>query len=272
MEKYKVNLHLLENCNYRCKHCFAKFDSHKILDFYEWKKVIDNCTISSVGIEGFNLAGGEPLLHPDLTKIAAYIKSKNLFCSIITNGILMDEKWIKDNAKYYDVIGFSIDSFEPKTMVDLGRRNIKNEYLSKERFIDLTKLIRKYNPPCKIKVNTVVSRLNKDEIMYQTINKIDVDRWKVIKMRPFKNEKFSNFALNLSDMQFENFLRNNKKGQNIIKESTVIASYIIIDANGFLIDNSVGDSHIVINDCKKVDLFNGFKKLKFDKELYFSRY
>ena len=272
MEKYKVNLHLLENCNYKCKHCFAKFDSHKILRFYEWKQIIDNCVMSTVDIQGFNLAGGEPLLHPDIDKIAAYIKSMNLFCSIITNGLLMDEKWIKNNAKYYDVIGFSIDSFEPKTIIDLGRKNIKNEYLTKDRFLYLCDLIRKYNPNCKIKVNTVVNKLNKDEVMYEFINQADVDRWKIIKMRPFKNEEFSNLNLDISREEYDKFVKNNERGQNIVKEVTVRASYIIIDANGFLIDNSRGYTHKLVNDCSRGKFVEGFNELVFDKELYFSRY
>lgn len=272
MEQYKVNLHLLEGCNFKCKHCFAKFDSCKLLGFKDWKHIIDNCLTSSINIEGFNLAGGEPLLHPDLGRIAAYIKSKNLFCSIITNGILVDEKWIKNNARFYDMIGFSIDSFKPITLKDLGRKTIKNEYVSKERFIDICKLIKKYNPNCRIKVNTVVNKLNKDEIMYEIMNQVEVDRWKIIKMRPFKNENFSNLDLGISDNEFEKFLKNNNRGRNIVEEVTVRASYIIIDANGFLIDNSEGLTHKVVIDCKKDDFINGFKCLEFDKELYFSRY
>ena len=272
MEKYKVNLHLLENCNYKCKHCFAKFDSNKILNFYDWKQIIDNCIMSDVNIEGFNLAGGEPLLHPDLTKIATYIKSMNLYCSIITNGLLVDEEWIKNNAKYYDMIGFSIDSFEPKTIIDLGRKNIKNEYLTKERFLHLCDIIRKYNPNCKIKVNTVVNKLNKNEMMYDVINHAGVDRWKVIKMRVFRNKNFSNLSLKISKDEFEAFLQNNRRGQNIVKESTVRSSYIIVDANGFLIDNSRGYTHKAVTDCRREDFFKGFEKLNFDKDLYFSRY
>lgn len=272
MEQYKINLHLLEGCNYKCKHCFAKFDSRKLLKFNEWKQIIDNCLSSSINIEGFNLAGGEPLLHPDLQKIAAYIKSKNLFCSVITNGILIDEKWIKTNAQYYDMIGFSIDSFKPITLVNLGRKTSKCEYVSKERFLNICKLIKKYNPNCKIKVNTVINKLNKDEIMYDMINQAEIDRWKIIKMRPFKNQIFSNLDLNISDFEFENFLKNNNKGKHIIKEATVRASYIIIDANGFLIDNSEGLTHKVVIDCKKDKFLDGFKNLEFDKELYFSRY
>ena len=31
MNGYKVNLHLLEACNFKCRYCFAHFDKHRIL-------------------------------------------------------------------------------------------------------------------------------------------------------------------------------------------------------------------------------------------------
>ena len=69
---HKINLHILEICNYKCEHCFAHFDSKKILTEKEWEKIVDNC-IENTDVEEFNIAGGEPLLYKDLMKLAKHI-------------------------------------------------------------------------------------------------------------------------------------------------------------------------------------------------------
>ena len=69
----KVNLHICEHCNYHCLHCFAKFGCTKILDDENWKKIADNI-ISSGSVREINIAGGEPLLHPQMIDIVDYIQ------------------------------------------------------------------------------------------------------------------------------------------------------------------------------------------------------
>ena len=41
--KYKINIHVLEACNFRCRQCFSKFGTKKLLPVEGWKKIIDNC-------------------------------------------------------------------------------------------------------------------------------------------------------------------------------------------------------------------------------------
>jgi radical S-adenosyl methionine domain-containing protein 2 len=70
-----VHLHLLKRCSYRCKHCFAHFDSGKTLSVDIWKAVIDTIALDR-RVTRFNLAGGEPLLFPDLYELVEYIHQK----------------------------------------------------------------------------------------------------------------------------------------------------------------------------------------------------
>src|SRR5574344_1928299 len=94
---YKINLHLLEPCNYNCKYCFAHFNSKTILTIQSWKKIIDNCIKNDIyPVNYFNLAGGEPLLYQNIDSIIKYIAlEKNKKVSIITNGFLLNESFIK---------------------------------------------------------------------------------------------------------------------------------------------------------------------------------
>ena len=70
--------------------------------------------------------------------------------------------------------------------------------------VELCGLIRKYAPGCRIKINTVVSALNKDEIMSDFIDEIAADRWKILRMKPFQYGGFSNLDIQVSNEEFEN--------------------------------------------------------------------
>lgn len=285
-EQYKVNLHLLEPCNYKCKHCFAHFDNHNILPVNVWKHIVDNCS-NAIFTHEFNIAGGEPLLYKDLDELILYIKYIGADVSIITNGFLMNETWIKKNAPLLSTIGFSIDSFIPETLLKMGRKTNKNEYLSKERFIELVHLIKKYNPKCKIKVNSVITSLNYTENLIDVLKPLNINRWKILKMKVFKNQEFDNSNISITDSEYNYFLESNllkinKTNKNLEKEinnnlkfavieDTLKNTYIMIDANGNLVDNSNDNYKIIINAISE-NFLDGFEKLNLNKELYFARY
>ena len=104
------------------------------------------------------------MLYPWLMELTKYIRSKGLKASLITNGSLMNEEWIKNYAGMYDTIGFSVDSLNDETNKKIGRCNRRGKTVSTGRIVELCGLIRKYAPGCRIKINTVVSALNKDEV------------------------------------------------------------------------------------------------------------
>ena len=151
---HKINLHIIEACNYRCRHCFAKFHSNSVLPINAWKDVVDNC-LASLNVSEFNIAGGEPLLYKDLLLLVQYIKSKDCECSIVTNGSLLTDEWIIENAKHFKTIGISVDSFYPTTLMKMGRIDFNGNYVSKSRLQKACKLIKDHNPDCKIKINSV---------------------------------------------------------------------------------------------------------------------
>lgn len=217
-EKYKINLHILEACNFRCRQCFSKFGTEKLLPVEDWKKIIDNC-IAGADVTEFNIAGGEPMLYPGLTELVKYIRSKGVKASLITNGSLMDEEWIKNYSGLYETIGFSVDSLDDETNRKIGRCDRSGKTMPSGRIVELCGLIRKYAPGCRIKINTVVSALNKDEAMSDFIDEIAADRWKILRMKPFQYGSFSNLDIQVSDEEFEEFVeRNREKNREKDKE------------------------------------------------------
>lgn len=304
-KKYKINLHILEACNFKCRQCFSKFGTEKLLPVKDWEKIVDNC-IAGADVTEFNIAGGEPMLYPELVELVKYIRDKGVKVSLITNGSLMNEEWIKNCAGMFETIGFSVDSINDETNRKIGRCDRNGKTIPAGRIVELCGLIRKYAPGCRIKINTVVSALNKDEIMFDFIDEIAVDRWKILRMKPFQYGSFSNLDIQVSDEEFEEFVERNKektrekeKKENrkqkekeagkevrtgakarmetarreIVVEPDMKASYVLIDSNGCLLDNAVDEmTPVAVCDCLREDFADGLRRLTLDRERYEARY
>ena len=292
-KKYKINLHILEACNFKCRQCFSKFGTKKLLSVKDWEKIVDNC-IAGADVAEFNIAGGEPMLYPGLVELVQYIRDKGVKVSLITNGSLMDEEWIKSYAGMYETIGFSVDSINDETNRKIGRCDRNGKAIPAGRIVELCGLIRKYAPECRIKINTVVSALNKDEVMSAFIDEITADRWKILRMKPFQYGSSSNLDIQVSDEEFEECVERNREKnkekmekqeekeakagietarREIVVEPDMKASYVLIDSNGCLLDNAVDEmTPVAVCDCLKEAFAEGLRRLTLDREKYEARY
>ena len=234
----KANLHFIEACNAHCRGCFAtEFPGEDhFMSVENAHKTIIN--LFAAGICQFNLAGGEPTMHPYFAEICQYIHDLGGKVSVITNGSRLSAKLLEKVGPYLDTLGLSIDSFDPEVSIKLGRytgssRNPK--YFGFNELYALLPAIRSYG--IKIKVNTVISNLNFDEAMSDKISLLGVDRWKIIRMSPYSVGEHSNFELLPTDEEYRHFVKHNPYAHSVI-ESDMKNSYLVIDPNGNLLDNS----------------------------------
>ena len=58
-----------------------------------WTAVLEH--LESIGITKINLAGGEPVLYPFLSELVDLIRSFGFTVSIVSNGSLIDEVFLK---------------------------------------------------------------------------------------------------------------------------------------------------------------------------------
>lgn len=110
-----------------------------------------------------------------------------------------------------------------------------------------------------------------------------------MKMLPFDDGKHSNFEIKISDEEYINYLKkalasfnlNYQSGQviyqagnhiEIIAEQKLKSGYIMIGADGFLLDDTKNTSYSPVCDCLTEDFSEGLKHLTFSEKLYYSRY
>lgn len=238
---FKANFHICENCNYHCGHCFAKFGKPHTLRAEHWKKITDN-VISSGLINEVNIAGGEPFIHSE-------------FIDILKN---------------------------------IGRCTVNNQIISEQDFSRKIFLLKEVNPDINIKINTVVSALNVSDCISDNIRYINIARWKILKMQVFDDGFHCNSHISVSDRQYDSYVRKSFEslGLEFIPEKTLYrfnnteivaerflqGGYIMIGADGFLLDDTLNSSYTKVCDCLTESFADGIEKLNFNRSLYSSRY
>lgn len=103
-------IYVTNRCNYKCLMCdfgnqgdgYFKDNLGKEISLEDWKKLIDSVSFSKPAIF---FAAPEPFLYKDILPLILYIKSRNLFCSVATNGSLL-------NRYLLELINAGIDTIE----------------------------------------------------------------------------------------------------------------------------------------------------------------
>lgn len=111
-------------CNLDCKMCYVhlnntQFKQEELLPLDTWKKLIDDAR--AAGMLYVTLTGGECLTYPGFDELYLYLLSKGLVPSVMSNGLLMNEKRIQFFKKYppsgmhITLYGSSNDAYEKVT-------------------------------------------------------------------------------------------------------------------------------------------------------------
>jgi radical S-adenosyl methionine domain-containing protein 2 len=222
-----------------CSFCFARFKDVKSLSKADSLSIVNK--IADYGFRKISFVGGEPTLVPWLSDLLANSKKCGLITSVVTNGWNIDNDWLGKHAECLDWLGFSIDSLDPEINNRLGRtvNGFKPPDLS--FYLEVLKAVREHE--INIKINTVVTQLNKNERFHKLIQQIKPEKWKIFQVLIIENENPSARSLIVSREEFDEFLfahANLEPVNKIYPEycEDMVGSYLIIDPAGRFVDNS----------------------------------
>lgn len=103
METRYIDWAITANCNLRCEHCITRFQSE--LPFRSALKLAEE--IVSLNPGWVIVEGGEPLMREGLRELLKEMKSLDIY--LVTNGLLLNERWAKDLKETDVKIIFSMD-------------------------------------------------------------------------------------------------------------------------------------------------------------------
>ena len=260
-----VNFHFWPYCNFNCRYCFARFNEvSSTLSKKACYKIIG--ALKNNGTEKINFAGGEPTLSPFLGDLIVYSKSLGLTTSVISNGTGITKRFLRKYGKSLDWIGLSLDSGDELIQYRLGRGN--GTYV--QDIINQCEMIKKAG--IKLKINSVMTRLNYKEDISWLLEKINPDRWKVFQVLKIEGRNCHSIKeLLMSQEEFEFFVKRHEK-LNPISENNdnMIDSYVMIDPQGRFYQNN-GNIYVFSHPILEVGMINALSEVNYNYAKYLER-
>ena len=128
--KHTLLAHIIpmRRCNLACGYCNEYDKTSDPVPFAEMQKRIDK--LASFGTSLIVISGGEPMMHPQICDIIAYIRSKNMLCGLISNGYYMTRENIRKlNDARLDYLQISIDNVTPDEVSQKSLKVLAPRYL-----------------------------------------------------------------------------------------------------------------------------------------------
>ena len=180
---YSLIFKITSGCNLRCKHCFFQENNASYLtdkdlsedELFEYLKFF----VEEVNIVYCSLTGGEVFTTPYLMRFVEYLKSKNIFVELLSNGTIIKPE---DAKKLSELLNPKTDSVQislegPEAVNDLIRG--KGVF---QKAVQSIKLLTSNN--INVFVSMTVNSLNVDKIeeMYDICRELKVKRLNIGRM------------------------------------------------------------------------------------------
>lgn len=142
---------ITNKCNSKCKYCMIRDRDQRELSTYEILNLIDQ--MAECGTLRIGFVGGEALLRKDFGKILDYVKKKNIYITLVSNGYLIPKKI--DLIRKLDCL---ILSFDGKKLNHERDREIG----AYEKVMNAIKTVSKED--INLLTNTVLTKYNLDDL------------------------------------------------------------------------------------------------------------
>ena len=267
-----VNFHLWKPCNMKCGFCFATFQDigQDILPKGHMSR--EDClavveALAAAGFDKINFAGGEPTLCPWLPDLMRRAKEFSLTTSMVTNGSRVTWEWLNRVDGHLDWVAMSIDTVDPEKMIRMGRTT-RSGPLSEPGYLRIIDMLRQRG--IRIKVNTVVTRINHEENLAGFIVNARPERWKLFQVLPVGGQNdglVDHFVI--TDEEFARYVSRNRyvesMGITVVPESNdlMTGSYVMVDPAGRLFDNAAG-THVYSRPINEIGVDAALREVSVD--------
>lgn len=234
-----VNYHFTRRCNYSCGFCFHTAKTSFVLPLDEAKRGLH--MLAEAGMKKLNFSGGEPFIEGSgrfMGELIRYCKTElrwaDISVSIVSNGSLIRETWMRQYGEYVDMLAVSCDSFDADTNRTIGRRQgARTDHVAK--LYEVRDWCGRYK--IAFKINTVVNVYNVHEHFAEHIDQLRPVRWKVFQCLLLEGENAGADALRdasrfyIDEEQFDGFLRRHADVRTMVPENNAKMrdSYLILD-------------------------------------------
>ena len=243
-----INFHLWQPCNFRCRFCFARCFNHVkgVLPKGHLTKeraldVIDR--LHWPGIEKITFAGGEPTLCPWLPDLVARAKHHGMTTMVVTNGSRLTPQYLASFNGTLDWIALSIDSLDAEVNAITGRR--EGKYVATEEQYRLWVSLIK-DAGIRLKINTVIHRLNFQQRFHDFIAYARPERWKAFQLLHIAGENDDCLPeLAITRDQFQQFIEAHEGCRaytSLVPEdnAAMTGTYLMLDPAARLYSNASG--------------------------------
>jgi len=253
MNEKSVCWNITSRCNENCQFCYRIICNKE--NTYDQNKKILNALIE-LKVGKITWTGGESLLYPHLFDLMKEAHNKGIKNNIITNGRSLNYEIINEIEEYTDYITFSLDAIDDNINNELGR-GIEHA----NHIIDLLKYIKDNKKNIKVKINTIVTKKNIENIkeISNVLKNFDIERWKFFKFISLRGKSIENQKeYKIKDCEYEKIVDIIKKERlncPIIKckKEDIQKKYLLINAIGeFLI--TINGKDKLICDVENIDL------------------
>ncbi len=193
---------ITENCNARCEYCQYWRKKYSELSTEDVYKIIRQ--LKKLGIISVVFSGGECLLRDDLVSIVKYSVDLGLEVTVVTNGLICDEKVFHDIMSCgLRGFAFSLDGSQA-SIHEAFRKGCSFEVVkhSIQKAVEI-KNKNKFNT--KISTTTVVNKTNINDLqnIYRLRQSLGADKNFFQPIWPIFGEKHFHKQFGFSDMTFE---------------------------------------------------------------------
>lgn len=148
----KLTIDVNSECNLSCEFCYNSDtkDALTLDDIIEIEQKYSSAVLYEIG-------GGEPLLHKELTPIIEYLVKKEKIVNIVTNGTVLNEKFLKLAKKYPSQI-------EIEVSLHASNPELFKEITGKDMFDKVIGHINEYKKNFTTIITTAVYEKNFDDV------------------------------------------------------------------------------------------------------------